>query len=58
MPATRTSFSRDIEEADKKGIRGIWCKTKFEFVYINGVTLKLNQIFKYDKRLIQSSFYR
>jgi hypothetical protein len=24
----RASFSRDIEEAHKKGIRGIWCKNK------------------------------
>jgi hypothetical protein len=55
------SFSRDIEEAHKEGIRGIWCKTKFEFVIFNsGGLLKLNQAILniIRKRLIQFQFYR
>jgi two-component system phosphate regulon sensor histidine kinase PhoR len=54
--ATRASFSRDIEEAHKEGIRGIWCKTKFEFVIFNsGVTTKIKSgDFKYNKEATYS----
>jgi hypothetical protein len=50
------SESRDIEEAHKEGIRGIWCKTKFEFVIFNsGVTTKIKSgDFKYNKEATYS----
>jgi hypothetical protein len=52
----KASFSRDIEEAHKEGIRGIWCKTKFEFVIFNsGVTTKIKSgDFKYNKEATYS----
>jgi hypothetical protein len=56
---SRAGFSRDIEETDKKGIRGVCVKTKFEFKYNNGLTTKIkSDDFKYDKQLIQFQFYR
>jgi hypothetical protein len=43
----------------KEGIRGIWCKTKFEFVIFNMVTTKIKSgDFKYGSDLFNSSFYR
>jgi two-component system phosphate regulon sensor histidine kinase PhoR len=45
-----------LKKLIKKGIRGIWCKTKFEFVIFNsGVTTKIKSgDFKYNKEATYS----
>jgi hypothetical protein len=56
---SRTGFSRDFTETDKKGIRGVWCKDKnLNLEYIIMVwPPKLSRCFyMIRKQLIQSIY--